>query len=417
LNVRNLLIASYFFPPHPTVAARRWVKFAKYLQRDGVRVTVLTSRAPKGAVSSWDSDLAGLEVVRIPGRYPRILDRTPKTITEKAHYKLAAWTLRRIVRGTIYDRTVFWRQAFLKAAARIIEEKEIDTLVANGPPFRFLTYCLELRSIYPHLRVVCDFRDPWTWWHNYGYPHLSAADMRFEEYLEAKVVREADLITVPYEIMKDHLVRKYPDRGDFIDILPHAYDPDEVPLDAARTPRSRILKLVCYGTLYRGLDTTMKNLEAAIRKHAPRVTLDVFTDSGNYSSMFDNLVSRGLVHIFRPVRGKDLFLRFGTYDFVLTFNFPGHENFLCTKYPEIIQTRTPILLIGEHGTVAEFITENSLGLCVTASGLGDLIEKLLHDPQYFRYNAAFNTAPFAFPAVTGQLERMLSFAGAPKVGM
>jgi hypothetical protein len=133
--------------------------------------------------------------------------------------------------------------------------------------------------------------------------------------------------------------------------------------------------------------------------------------------MFDNLVSRGLVHIFRPVRGKDLFLRFGTYDFVLTFNFPGHENFLCTKYPEIIQTRTPILLIGEHGRVADLITENSLGLCVTASGLGGVIEKLLHDPQCFRYNAAFNTAPFAFPAVTGQLERMLSFAGAPKVGM
>ena len=112
---RNILLVTYYFPTHKSVGARRWAKFAKYLQRKGHKVIVICAAIQKDAQSHWNEDIVGLEIHTLQNKYPKILGENPKTIFGKIKYRLALKYLKITTTGTIYDQTVFWEKQLLNS--------------------------------------------------------------------------------------------------------------------------------------------------------------------------------------------------------------------------------------------------------------------------------------------------------------
>ena len=228
---KHILIINYYFPPYPGIGGRRWSKFAKYLARKGYIVHVVCASNPFPQEQSLYYDevkSSGIVIHSLPANYPRILLGTPMTFLEKIKYRFFDMTLKIFSKGTPYDRAIFWKKNMLSKCRQIIEELNIKTVIVSGPPFRVNYYSVELKSIFPDIKLINDFRDPWTLGHIFGMNNLSKKKMKYELYMEKQVMDASDIITVPIDSMVSHLKKKYAEHVNKIVKLPHAFDEDEV---------------------------------------------------------------------------------------------------------------------------------------------------------------------------------------------
>jgi glycosyltransferase involved in cell wall biosynthesis len=401
----KLLIISYYFPPHPTVGSRRWTKFAKYFSRMGHQVDVIASAAPSGARSSWDEDIdPAVNIDRISARYPLVLDSVPQTYFSKAIYRFALLLIRYFSRGTPFDRAIFWKKPLMAAIERYAALKgSPDLIFASGPPFRVLYYATQLKKRFPNVKVVCDFRDPWTWWYNLGYPTLKISDRRTEEQMEAEVLKSADCVLAAAEPIEKHLKTKYELFKRKIILVPHGFDPAVIPVQRKASPASAPRRLIYFGTLYPFLENSITALTTVLGLEK-NVTLDMFAFSKNYEQIFRKFDPTSLLIQYKePLPEKELFLKLVTYDLVLFFNFPSAENNISTKFHEVIHCRVPILLIGPDGEAAKFVTENRLGFHVKESDIENDLPKIFKGEITLFYNDQFDTSSFSFDLLAEKL--------------
>jgi glycosyltransferase involved in cell wall biosynthesis len=408
----KFLILSYHFPPHPTVGSRRWAKFAKYLARMGHEVSVITSRAPRGSSSPWDGDVeAGLKVRRVPPRYPRILDTEPETFFQKAWYKVCLAALRGVCSGNPYDRALFWEKPIRRAFSDMLrDEGPPDVILANGPPFRVLWYATRLKQLSPRSKVLCDFRDPWTWWGNMGYATLGRTCKAAELRLERDAVVAADFLSTPAEDILENLAHRYPDSATKISLLPHGFDPVAIQPNSIRPRSSPPRRFIYYGSLYPGTEPAVRTLIGRLSGGPARSELDVYSFTRKYEEIFHEAdPERLVVRLHSPIPEREILSRLESYDAAVHFTFPGVEHFVSTKYLEIIRMRLPILLIGPAGKASRFIVDNRLGLHVSTEDPDRVILRWLAGEIDLRYNDRYDTAPFSFERLT---EKLVSLVGA-----
>ena len=58
---KSVLIVAFYYPPYPKVGSRRWVKFAKYLNRHKTNIHVLAAQMDVDKKSPWDDDAKEIE--------------------------------------------------------------------------------------------------------------------------------------------------------------------------------------------------------------------------------------------------------------------------------------------------------------------------------------------------------------------
>jgi len=404
----HVLLICYSFPPYSGVGGRRWAKFAKYLTRSGFTVHVICAESRSGERSLWDMDVndnPGIIRYPLPALYPRILQIRPSTLMQKLGYALWTRILPLFSRGTIYDKALFWKSRLLRKARAIIREKNIRNVIVTGAPFNLTYFTSILKLQDPSLKIITDLRDPWTWGSAYGYGSLSDRRKKFETEKEAQVMALSDYITVPVQAMADHLKRLYPALASKIILLPHAFDEEEVRAYEKR-PDKR-LRLVFFGSIYDHLETYMQDLCEVLDKNREMVRLDFYADSDKYSEIVSAYKLEGTVNYHSPLNGKELFRRFAEYDYVLLIYPDYATNYLTTKFFEIIESRTPILYIGNHGYTAEFITQNKIGIYLPPAEIKKGIQKLIENKKMEDYNYSYDNSGFSFSSVCGQLIGLL----------
>lgn len=400
---RNILLVTYYFPPHKSVGARRWAKFAKYLQRKGHKVIIICAANPKDAQSPWDEDVVGLEIHTLPNNYPKILGENPKTIFGKIKYRLVLKYLKIRTTGTIYDQTVFWEKQLLNTAERLIKANDIDTVISNGPPFRLIYYCTKLKDLFPHIILVSDFRDPWTWWYNMGYPSLKGKDKSFEAVMERKVVELSDFTLIPNSVMQNLLHEKYPSRKDSIKVLPHAFDEDDYPTVKPMMQKRDKLNLLYYGTLYNGLEEEYRLLAKALMPFKDQVNIDIYTNIFDYEDVFETHGVGHAVNYHKTISMTEIVERVQAYDYIIIMSPEFGKDNISTKFFEIIKLRTPFLFVSEPGVASKFIQENKLGIHLKASQLESNFSDLVHRTYDFEYNVDYDVSPFSFDSQTDYL--------------
>jgi len=402
---KSVLIISYTFPPYPGIGGRRWAKFAKYLAEAGYIVHVICAENPHGNKSFYTNDVQHehIKLYTFHSLFPPILQNIqPKTIFEKIKYKLWMKVLPLFIKGYVYDKAIFDEKKIVSLAKRVIEKNNIKNIIATGAPFRVNYYALKLKSEFKDVNLIQDLRDPWTW--GIQYSKLTCKRMKFEEEMLSQVIKQSDIITVPVEPMRNYLSENNPSYSFRIQLLPHAFDEEEVVVKQEYSKEG--FKCVFFGTMYSDIENYYDVLCRVISKNNGKITLDVYTDTVKYKNIVRDNGADKWVNYKKTIGGKALFETLSQYDYII-FIYPDYvKDYLSTKFYEVIHSKIPIIYIAEKGFTSNYVSLNKLGLHFDQHTLSEGLQKLIEDPNQLNYNKNFTVNEFSYKEMT---EKLTSF--------
>ena len=205
---KKVLIITYYWPPSGGAGVQRWLKFVKYLPKNGWQPIVYTPE--NGEMPSLDESLAKdvpeeVVVLKTPiwepyNAYKKFVgvkkDEKINTgfLTEskkpKKTEKLAVW-----IRGNFFipDARKFWVKPSVKYLRKYLTENKVDAIISTGPPHSMHLIALQLKNEFKHIPWIADFRDPWTNIDFYKDLMLSKSADKKHQKLEQAVLKNADV--------------------------------------------------------------------------------------------------------------------------------------------------------------------------------------------------------------------------------
>lgn len=184
--MRRVLIITYYWPPSGGSGVQRWVKFAKYLPKEGWQPVIYTPENPE--LTTIDKTLAAeippqaeivkRRIVEPYGIYRRIMGKGSstdlKTLTSAGsdggevnpvNGGKKSWKQRLslYIRGNFFipDPRVLWVRPSVRFLKKYLKDHPVEAIVTTGPPQSMHLIGLELSKA-TGLPWVADFRDPWT---------------------------------------------------------------------------------------------------------------------------------------------------------------------------------------------------------------------------------------------------------------
>ena len=238
MELKKILIVTYYWPPSGGPGVQRWLKFVKYLPDFGVQPIVYIPQNPTYPIVDENlvkevSDKAIILRQNIFEPY-QLASFLSKNKTKKMNSgiipnqkkqsfldKTLLW-----IRGNLFipDARVFWVKPSVAYLEKYIVENNIETIVTSGPPHSLHLIGLELKQKLD-IKWFADFRDPWT---TIGY-HKSLRLSRFaakkHKALEHQVLNTADTIIVTSKTTKSEFqaITTQP-----IAVITNGYDTEEV---------------------------------------------------------------------------------------------------------------------------------------------------------------------------------------------
>jgi hypothetical protein len=215
--------------------------------------------------------------------YPRILTKNLKGFFDKFHYKIALSIISILSRGTPYDRAIFDKKNLQKKLKLIIEAELPKAIIVSLAPFSLARYVHEIVKGLD-IKLIVDLRDPYTWAEAYGMSIISKNRLEIEKKREADLIAFAHYILVPTDVMKAHLVAKYPEfRSRFI-CIPHSVDLHD--LDKIQIKDFTQRKGIVFGgTIYRETESILSRALDVIDKN--EATLSIYSNQSELWAGYD----------------------------------------------------------------------------------------------------------------------------------
>ena len=361
----SVIIISYTFPPQSGIGGRRWAKFAKYFDRKGYDVSIISSPTTD-SLSHWNSDVTKVQnsVIRVQNDYPAILRKVPNSIFEKLKYRAALFLIKQRIKGNYFDHSTLWSKNLIEKLAGIIDKEKRFVIVASGGPFAYMTELLTLKSRFPKLKLIADFRDPWA--NNetsFGYSELSDSRMQCVLAQQQLVIDGFDAIVSVADPMTSYFssLKTNVDSQSKFATLRNGFDREDwIESSDSLLPKNRI-NIVFTGSLYDKTYHYISNLVSVLKSDSfDFIQLHFYGEMnsemkvllhGNPNISVHGSVDRRLVS--NAISEADYCLLVLTKD--LTYSF-------STKFCEYAMHQKPIFVISEEGICPTYIKENALGL-------------------------------------------------------
>ena len=416
---KHILIISYTFPPSPGIGGRRWAKFAKYLSRKGYTVHVITANSGERMSSEWTKDVndPNIFLYHLPVKYPAVLSKFPLSFIEKIEYRLWMIFFRFYSKGTLFDRSVFWKSQLLKKSEELIGRFAIKNVIVTIPPYKLAHHCVSIKRRNRFVNLVVDYRDPWSDNKSFhGFKDLAAGRLNYEIGLENEVLKHADkIITV-----SDEMSRKLKDRNitdpDKIITVNNGFDEEDLPGLQNIQKKKEGFSFVYAGSLYSNLEYVieplLRNLKRLQEQNPDLYSKLKFDFYGNHDVRLGNSIKESKIDII-SVHGQiplaSVYEKIALSDYCLLFSAPDHSFAFNTKFFEYLACRKRILLFSNLGKTSEFLENHKLGYIVEPSdfdrSFDAFLNQLLANSLYF--NSEFDIAPFSAKALTEEIERIL----------
>ncbi len=416
----SLLIICHSFPPNTGIGGRRWVKFAKELARRGHPVHVIRNEGRPGRMDSlWakDAETPGIIAHPLPQRYPTVLIKGQlSTFWDKLMYHFWLRVLPLATRGNYYDHAIFWKQQLLGKAEQLITEKEIRNVIVTGAPFSLLVHATELKSRFPHIHLVADIRDPWTWGNSYGFQAISKERLEHERRNEALVAKVYDKLIAPSASVVEHLREAHQGEPGRYAVIPHVIDPDETELPQQRTSDG-IFRIIYAGSLYDRTETDLyftellKAFQRLEREHPENFRncrLDLYI-TGHGTTEYEQAVQdhglQEVIHFHPPAPPKVILEQIAGADLVLAFISSDKKDIMVTKLNEIFYLRRPVLHIGEPGLVSRTIVEGKLGASLRVEELEAELPRIIVGERQLEVDQRVDHSHHLLAHITDRLVR------------
>lgn len=387
--MKKVLVITYYWPPAGGGGVQRWVKFIKYLPKNGWQPIVYTPK--NAAYPTMDESLGrevsdSIEVIKHPIWEPRNLYKKlfqkkgsqsgkKKDNIDNLFYipsnertwkqNLSIW-----IRGNVVipDARVYWVKPSIKFLTKYLKENPVDVIVTSGPP-----HSLHLigQALQQQLKIkwIADFRDPWTDIEYYDKMMLTSwADKKYKQ-LERTVIQKADSVIAVAPFWK----KKFDVLGSKnCQVITNGYD--ETDFNHQAPPLSDKFLLTHAGTLANDRNPTeLWAVLELLKKEIPGFADDlriqilgntdtkVVTDLTKYQ-LNEQLIDSGYVshdEAIRIMQRSQVLLLLINQS---SFNAPGR---MTGKIFEYLASERPILLIGlEESDPADVLKKTEAGKSV-----------------------------------------------------
>ena len=205
-ETKKILIISYYWPPAGGPGVQRWLKFVKYLPDFGWESTVFIPENPSYPIvdETLQKDVPkNLKMIKTKIWEPYQL--AEKFGKDNKKFKVGqfdvgenqSWKakLSIFVRGNFFipDARVFWVKPSVEFLEKYLKVNHYDVLVTTGPPHSLHLIGLGLKTKFPDLKWIADFRDPWTEISYYKHLKLTKIADKKHRKLESEVFKNADI--------------------------------------------------------------------------------------------------------------------------------------------------------------------------------------------------------------------------------
>ncbi len=375
----KLLIVCFSFPPFPGIGGRRWAKFAKHLAQSGYNIHTLSAQNESSQVSEWTNDVKHPNIIThtINLGLSKVLSFTPIAFFEKVTYKIL-WKISPVlIKGNPQDKLFFVKDKFLNAAREIIAKYSINTLIVSIPPYKLAYYLLPLKTEFPDLKLIVDYRDPWTDNKSYhGFHNLSESRLKEEIKYELDVLNKYDAILDVNEESIEVLRKKIASKNKFHH-LPNGFDSEDhsVKPDMPVKNDDKI-RFVYSGSFYPNLIYLLDPLLDCIKRIKERdpglYSRLEFNFYGNMDHHALDLISRSGLSVVK-YHGSVSHTRITEIltgsDYCLLFSAIDHASAFNTKFYEYLSLKKPIIYFGPVGKLSDYINSNNAGMTITSEAL------------------------------------------------
>ena len=127
---KKVVIVSYTFPPSHGIGGRRWAKFAKYLNRNGAAVKILTFSTGDG--SNWNHDVSEYKnlVDKLDPKQPfYLLNSMPDSVFSKIWYRVTLYLAQIKFSGNVYDPALMIKCQLFKYLDERLKEGYCNVIV------------------------------------------------------------------------------------------------------------------------------------------------------------------------------------------------------------------------------------------------------------------------------------------------
>jgi glycosyltransferase involved in cell wall biosynthesis len=409
---RSILLITHFYPPSEMVAARRPAGFAKYLERLGHRVTILTSRA-------WGAE-------NVPGEPATEVVRTRDLMDSGLNWRrgqLEAWTgagpaadysaeVSWPARVVVPDVALLtWLPFVVAAGRRLARRRRFDcVLTTSGPESVHLAGLALARSGMPW---IADFRDGWGFESLHDWP--TAPQWALDRRLEEAVVRRADgVCAVTQPIAADLSERVGVDAW----TITNGYDPDDA---ATAEGVDGLLDSGAHSILHAGRMASSQRspapvLEALRRldRDSPEVAARVrLVLAGPLTSaereMLDDPALRGRVQLLGSLPRPRVLGLEQAADSLLLLTAGSRRGEATGKLYEYLSAGRPILVLGDRTEAARIVADAGAGIAVAADDPGAVAGAL---ERLVAGDIAPTAAPeqYGYPAIAARLAELVEVA-------
>jgi glycosyltransferase involved in cell wall biosynthesis len=262
----NVLLITYMFPPGGGIGTPRALAYAMHLPSQGCRLSVLSPTNP--ALRDNDPELCKLvprDIVVHRAWNPelpmsmrdRLWRRTGRLSPGEGKATIAPpgamgssfrWLAQHIV---FPDPQATWVPLAFRKACRIVEREAIDAVIVNVPPFSILKVGIALKRKFPHLMLICDFRDDWVGYYLKQIDHPSDDKIRRAQKLEAEAVEVSSYVSTVTEQWVNQIRSRYPSQpaSKFI-CTPNGYEPEMFRDFTSRPSTSGKMVVTYFGTVH-----------------------------------------------------------------------------------------------------------------------------------------------------------------------
>jgi|HubBroStandDraft_6_1064221.scaffolds.fasta_scaffold00978_17 glycosyltransferase involved in cell wall biosynthesis len=376
----KILIVSFAFPPSNVIGAVRVGKLARYLDRRGHDVRVLTTDLVEDR--SLPLEISRERVFYTEYRQRRHwIDRMVRMLRGRtavaaedrredvppqdgAPARSLRQTFRRHYFGLMHipDMRADWLRTAIPAGRRLISEWKPEIIFASAPPNTGLMVASRLARTHK-LPWVADFRDLWV-----DNPYYSEPGWRkrFDAILEPRILRSAAGLVTVSPIWAEQLRRRH--RKD-VTVVYNGYAEEDFPPLAPRVDPGEILTIRYMGSIYRGfrdpaaLFSAIALLPDQLRT---RINVEFFSDAGD--AVLDAAAAHRVENVVAvkprvPYRRALALQMEADVLLLLQSSDQRDEGNLPAKLFEYLYARRPILFIGyERGVAARLVIERRAGL-------------------------------------------------------
>lgn len=376
LSMKRLLMVAYYFPPIGGSGPIRALKFAKYLPQHGWTPYVLSVR--RSQAEPYDATLlqelpAEVSTVRTGHLDPATVQRglllcwrllwkaRMRRLADRLQpYKVMPWFM-------VPDDKIGWLLPAYRAGRKIIADHQINAIFTTSLPATAHLVGLMLKRS-TGLPWVADFRDEWTQNPFLVYP--TQLHLRLNQYLERRVLQEADSVVATTDSMTAGLASlvTHAQKGKFATLMNGYDEEDFVTVRTQSGPSDERFEIAYVGMLYG--PRTARYLIAA---------LSTLIDEGaiDKSKIRLRIVGKVWTNELDPYRGIDwidvighvpheraLEIMRASHLLVLLVN-PESGSAVPAKLFEYMAARRPVLALApETAVAAQIIRETGAGIVV-----------------------------------------------------